>query len=110
MIDNLFGYLGTLANELKPCATATLSINYKKPVRVGEEYIIKVHVDKIEGRKVYLSARVEDTHGVLHTESTALMISVNWGTSSWKKMFNTLQTVTNLTTSSANPITSPAVV
>lgn len=35
MIDNMFGYLGTLANDLKPCATATLTINYKKPVMCG---------------------------------------------------------------------------
>ena len=60
MIDNMFGYLGTLANDLKPCATATLTINYKKPVMCGQEYIIKVEVTKIDGRKVYLSARVED--------------------------------------------------
>lgn len=85
--------MGTLSNDLKPCATANLNINYKKPVKVGEEYIIKMEVSKIDGRKVYIAARVEDHNGVVYTESSALMISVNWGTSSWKKMFTSLHNI-----------------
>lgn len=56
LIDNLFGYLGTLANDLVPVATANLNINYRKPIKVGKEYMIKVELTKIDGRKVYLSA------------------------------------------------------
>ncbi|KAL4499030.1 hypothetical protein ABPG72_016932 [Tetrahymena utriculariae] len=96
IIDNLYGYLGTLSNDLKPCATANLNINYKKPVKVGEEYIIKLEVSKIDGRKVYITAKIEDHKGQIHTESTALMISVNWGTSSWKKMFTQLHNISKL--------------
>ena len=40
LIDNLFGYLGTLSNDLVPVATANLNINYRKPIKVGREYMI----------------------------------------------------------------------
>lgn len=92
----MFGYLGTLAGDFKPCATATLQINYKKPVKVGEEYIIKLAVDKIDGRKINIKAIVEDQHGVVHTESSALMISVNWGASQLKTFVNKLHQASNI--------------
>lgn len=40
LIDNLFGYMGTLINGLEPVATANLSINYKKPIKVNQEYML----------------------------------------------------------------------
>ena len=54
IIDNLGGILGGLSSDLSPVATASLEIAYKKPVKVGHEYILKLWVEKIEGRNYFI--------------------------------------------------------
>lgn len=59
MVDNAFGQLSTLAAG-KPCATANLSVNYRKPVKVNEDYMINCEVERVEGRKIFLKAQIVD--------------------------------------------------
>jgi thioesterase superfamily protein 4 len=44
LIDSIFGYLGTLVNDLSPVATANLNLNYKKPIKVEKEYLLNCEV------------------------------------------------------------------
>lgn len=60
LIESAFGQLSFLASGLTPTATAHLNINYKKPVKCNEDYMIECSIDKIENRKVYMKATIYD--------------------------------------------------
>uniref|UniRef100_A0A8C4KNC7 Acyl-coenzyme A thioesterase THEM4 n=1 Tax=Dromaius novaehollandiae TaxID=8790 RepID=A0A8C4KNC7_DRONO len=51
--------------------TANLSINYMSPVPLGSVVLVDSKVDKVEGRKVFLSCKVQSVDGgTLHAEAT----------------------------------------
>ncbi|XP_047455548.1 acyl-coenzyme A thioesterase THEM4 [Mugil cephalus] len=76
MIDTV---TGTHANVLSaPVMTANLNINYRSPIPLGSTVLLESSLDKKEGRKVFFSCKVTSTDGSkLHTEATALFLSVN---------------------------------
>ncbi|XP_068778037.1 acyl-coenzyme A thioesterase THEM4-like [Struthio camelus] len=62
--------------------TANLSINYVNPVPLGSVVLVDSKVDKVEGRKVFLSCKVQSVDGgTLHAEATALFIQLDATTS-----------------------------
>lgn len=65
MFDDLMGYgYGVAINDLDRIAyTAYLKINFKVPLRENTDVILVVSLEKIQGRKIYLKARMEDVHG-----------------------------------------------
>ncbi|XP_060113235.1 acyl-coenzyme A thioesterase THEM4-like [Heteronotia binoei] len=58
--------------------TANLSINYKSPVRLGSVVLVDGKVDKVEGRKAFLSGPVQSADGqTLHAEGRALIFQLD---------------------------------
>jgi acyl-CoA thioesterase FadM len=45
--------------------TANLTINYRAPTRADQFIVIKTRLVSAKGRKVEVSARIEDLNGVL---------------------------------------------
>ncbi|XP_058246426.1 acyl-coenzyme A thioesterase THEM4 isoform X1 [Hemibagrus wyckioides] len=78
MIDTV---TGTLAGYLVgPVMTANLNINYRSPIPLGGVVLIHSALDRLEGKKIFVNCRVTSTdESKLHTEATALFISVNMG-------------------------------
>ncbi|KAJ1081055.1 hypothetical protein NDU88_001239 [Pleurodeles waltl] len=59
--------------------TANLNINYRKPIPLGSVIVVEGKVEKIEGKKIFLSSQVrsaDDT--ILHNEASALFILLDW--------------------------------
>lgn len=55
--------------------------------------MISCWIDKIDGRKVYLRAKLVDKDGNVYTEATALFIKVQWGVANWKFIKSKLNSV-----------------
>ncbi|KAG0171834.1 hypothetical protein DFQ28_008590 [Apophysomyces sp. BC1034] len=80
------GMLATMLDEILACVampslpnhvgfTANLNVDYRKPVVADQWVVLRGRLDKIDGRKAYVSAAVESTDGVKYTEATSLYIS-----------------------------------
>ncbi|KJE91205.1 hypothetical protein CAOG_02370 [Capsaspora owczarzaki ATCC 30864] len=54
--------------------TANLNINYRKPLPALHTIVVKAHVDRVEGRKVFLHATLEDLHGLVYADAAALFV------------------------------------
>jgi len=60
LFDNLAGSLAFFVSDFHPAKTAYLNVTYKKPLKVGKEYIIEMEVDRIEDKDIYLKGKVLD--------------------------------------------------
>ncbi|XP_051575677.1 acyl-coenzyme A thioesterase THEM4-like isoform X2 [Myxocyprinus asiaticus] len=78
MIDTV---TGTLAGYLSgPVMTANLNIDYRSPMPLGSVVLFHSNLDRIEGRKTFVTCKVTSTdESKLHTEATALFVSINVG-------------------------------
>ena len=57
--------------------TANLNINYRHPLPAETDVVIRVYLDKVVGRKIYLSARMESRDGkLLYSDSTVLFVRI----------------------------------
>jgi acyl-coenzyme A thioesterase PaaI-like protein len=75
LYDDVFGFGYFMASGGMLGYTANLSVNYKSPLPEGTEAILRVFLDRIEGRKVFLWARLESADGgTVYSEATALYI------------------------------------
>ncbi|MCO7218558.1 hypothetical protein NH342_01900 [Klenkia sp. PcliD-1-E] len=74
MVDDLFGFL--LYGVGQPAVTRTLSVSYRAPVLLGVEYRVSAHLERREGRKLFLVAEVADAQGFVLAEASALFIVV----------------------------------
>ena len=75
--DDLFGtcYYKHRAAGV-PGFSANLDVNYRKPMPCGQRVVFRAKVDRVEGRKVYLSGRATSEGGETHyADSTALFIA-----------------------------------
>lgn len=78
MIDTITGTHATFLSGM--IMTANLSINYRSAIPLGSTVLLESTLDKIEGRKTYMNCRVTSADGSkLHTEATALFVSINIG-------------------------------
>ena len=51
--------------EARIGVTANLTINYRAPTRADQFIVIKTRLVNVKGRKVEVSARIEDLDGLL---------------------------------------------
>ncbi|WP_072804495.1 PaaI family thioesterase [Rhodococcoides yunnanense] len=56
--------------------TAYLHINYRKVTPLDTELVIEGRVDKVEGRKTYISAELKDTEGNVLADCDSLMVEL----------------------------------
>jgi len=63
--------------ELGPGFTANLDVNYRKPMPCGKgKVVFNARIDRVEGRKVYLSGFATSENGqIKYADSTALFIA-----------------------------------
>lgn len=59
IIDQNMGYLAALHSH-EIVATSKLSIEYKKPVKKDQYYVLEVEVENKDGRKIYLNGKIKD--------------------------------------------------
>lgn len=58
--------------------TGNLNVNYRNPIPLGATVIVDSHVEKVEGRKVYVRGQIRSHDDqTLHTEATGLFIKVS---------------------------------
>lgn len=57
-----------------PCFTANLSVDYLRPLMIPAWVLVRAHVHRHEGRKVYIHGIVENGQGVIYAKSIALFI------------------------------------
>ncbi|XP_060906611.1 acyl-coenzyme A thioesterase THEM4 [Labrus mixtus] len=75
MIDTVTGCLASISGAVM---TANLNINYRSPIPLGSTVVMESFLDKKEGRKMFVSCKVTSPDGTkLHTEATALFLSIN---------------------------------
>ncbi|XP_068998906.1 acyl-coenzyme A thioesterase THEM4 [Embiotoca jacksoni] len=76
MIDTVAGSHAAILSG--PVMTANLNINYRSPIPLGSTVLIESCLDKQEGRKMCVSCKLTSNDGSkLHTEATALFLSIN---------------------------------
>jgi len=78
ILDNLLSHLSVLINDYSPCATANLNINFKKPLFVGEEYLLIAELEKQENRKIFIKSRILNDKEEVCLEANSLFIAVDW--------------------------------
>jgi acyl-coenzyme A thioesterase PaaI-like protein len=71
VIDSWLGYLALKADGLG-YVTITLTINYKKFVKLDIPVMLETKIDKQEGKKKYMSAVMSDGEGNILCEATAI--------------------------------------
>lgn len=80
MIDATVGTSAMIAVGI--VMTANLNINFKRPIPIGSAVVINSQVNKIEGRKVFVSCDVRSAdEKTLHSEATSLFIKLEPGKS-----------------------------
>lgn len=96
-----------LARSIGNGFTANLNIDYRAPVAAGSDIRIEVEVDRIEGRKVFLTGRIVDaTSSALYTEGKALFIVKAVPTSD--KLYSSMQSAVSNEGVPSTPSTSAA--
>lgn len=90
ILDNLLGHLSVLINDYSPCATANLNINFRKPMFVGEEYILEAELEKKIDRKIYIKSRILNEKKEVCLEANSLFIAVDWKSAYLNKIIETV--------------------
>lgn len=88
ILDNLLSHLSVLVNDYSPCATANLTINFKKPMFIGEEYLLIAEMEKKIDRKIYITSKVMNPNNEVCLEATSLFIAVDWKSTYLKNIIN----------------------
>lgn len=79
--DGALGMLFTLSG--RPGFTASLTVDYRKPVPIPARLLLRCTIDRVEGRKIYISGQLTDAGavdgggrgvGALYAESTSLFL------------------------------------
>lgn len=90
LLDNISGALTFVASDFKPCMTAYLNMNFRKPVMIGKEYVATIEVDKIEDRKLFLKGKVVDKEGKLYCEMDSLFVKAKFNNYYMNKIVKSL--------------------
>lgn len=75
MFDNTFGWLFYSLNIPKS-VTANLNINFRAPTLSGSFVILKAKMKSIEGRKLFMTATLENECGEILADSSTLFITL----------------------------------
>lgn len=78
ILDNLLSHLSVLVNDYSPCATANLTINFKKPLFIGDEYLLIAELEKKIDRKIFIKSQILNEKKEVCLEATSLFIAVDW--------------------------------
>jgi len=81
LLDNMCGCeLACVVNNFGPIVTAYLNTQYHKPMEVDKGYICIAEVDKIQGRKIFIKAKIIDLTGELYVSMDSLYITIETDT------------------------------
>lgn len=76
MIDVTGGVTAVMTGEF--VMTANLNINFKRPIPLGSVIVINSQIDKVEGRKFFVSCDVQSVdEKTLYSNATGLFISLD---------------------------------
>jgi acyl-coenzyme A thioesterase PaaI-like protein len=75
VFDDVMGFVLASMNGLSGY-TATMTVSFKMPVRIGHKIEYRGRLSRREGRKLYIEATAHDSHGSLVAEATGLFIEV----------------------------------
>ncbi|CPZ50016.1 PaaI family thioesterase [Mycobacteroides abscessus] len=78
LFDTIFGTGSLLLTDLRKLRTAYLNINYRKITPIEKELRYDCTLDRVEGRKVFMTGRLLDGDEVL-AEADALFVKLNPG-------------------------------
>ncbi|WP_078287891.1 PaaI family thioesterase [Mycobacterium sp. D16R24] len=78
LFDTIIGTGTMLLTDLRKLRTAYLNINYRKVTPIEKELQYDCTLDRVEGRKVFLTSRLLDGDNVL-AEADALFVKLNPG-------------------------------
>lgn len=78
LFDSLLGFTTAKLTKSLYQRTAHLGIDYRRIVPIGRELQVQAGIDRIEGRKIFVSGRLLDGPDVL-TESDALFVRLKPG-------------------------------
>lgn len=78
LFDDLFG-MAVYAAKRPISRTAYLHINYRKVTPIDTPLIVEGQVDRVEGRKTFVSARLTNEAGELLADCEALMVALLQG-------------------------------
>jgi acyl-CoA thioesterase FadM len=73
---------------MTPVATMNLNVTYKKPLRVGNEYLIKCSVVRHEDKKFFIVAEIVDSESRVLVYADSIMKGVNWDASKYKQLIS----------------------
>ncbi len=77
MPTNNVGHGANDDDENSIVVTANLNVNYRKPLPAETNVVIRVYHEETKGRKVYLSARMENFDGsIVYSDATVLFIKL----------------------------------
>lgn len=72
VLDHLFGHVATFGGGATPVATASLTVRYLRPTRLGS-LRAEAEVQKTDGRKIYVAGHLADDEGVTVTAEAVLI-------------------------------------
>lgn len=76
LLDDACGYVSFLV--LRMFVTAHLQVDYRRPVVLGTEYVVRARCEGIEGRKVSLRAELRDADDdSIVAEASGLFVTVD---------------------------------
>jgi acyl-coenzyme A thioesterase PaaI-like protein len=78
LLDNMAGTLAFLACGNKPVATASLTVNYRKPIKTGDEYLTEISTKKVDGNKVIVQGLIKDKEGTVFADADLMFVKVDW--------------------------------
>lgn len=78
LLDNMGGSLAFIACGNKPVATASMSVNYRKPMLTGHEYLTEISTQKVEGKNVMIKGVIKDKEGTIFADADLMFIKVDW--------------------------------
>lgn len=75
LLDEGMGAVAWLAGHT--VLAAKIEVNFRKPLPLGTVLTMWATVERVEGRKVYAKARLENDVGTVYSESTGLFIVID---------------------------------
>ncbi|KAL7456292.1 hypothetical protein ACHAWC_010781 [Mediolabrus comicus] len=80
LLDSSMGFasVGLLEDSKEIAVTANLTIDFRAPLNEGSEAVIRVYLDRIEGRKIFFSAVLENKDGsVVYAHARSLFLKID---------------------------------
>lgn len=76
LFDDIMGRLAARAGDGTPTRTARLTINYRRVIPTETELLFDARLDRMEGRKRFVSARLYDDTGAIGADCEGLFLAL----------------------------------